>query len=218
MQTQKILKPEGKILVVCDYREKEVARELAVLGARINKTNLDVADFVCSERVAVERKSHSDFVSSIIDGRLFDQAKLMNENYKNPVIIIEGWSDRNINPNALKAAIASLIVDHKISLVNTKNKQDTAKTIYWIAEKEQHKNRKDLGIKVGKKPKDLRALQEMIVAGLPGISTVISKRLLNHFGSVEKIFSASAEELVKVEGVGKKLAARIAEVTKKKYS
>lgn len=218
MDFQKIFKPRGKTLVVCDYREREVARQLRVAGAVVNKTNLDLADFVCSDRVAIERKTHSDFVSSIIDGRVFEQARMLKREYEKPIIIIEGYSNARIKPNALKAAIASLLINFGIPLVATKNPADTARTIYWIARKEQHsKGGHDVAIKVGKKPKNVKRLQEQIVSSLPGVSAVLSKRLLQHFGTVEKIFAAEEDELRKVKGIGKKLAKRINDVVTKSY-
>lgn len=218
MQFQKIFKPRGKMLVVCDYREREVARQLKIAGAVVNKTNLDLADFICSERVAIERKTHSDFVASIIDGRLFEQARTLKEEYEKPIIIIEGYSNARINPNALKAAVASVLINFGVPLVATKNPADTARTIYWIAQKEQYgKAEREVAIKVGKKSKDVKRLQEQIVSALPGVSTVLSKRLLKSFGTVEKIFSADEGELRKVKGVGKKLAKRIRDALTKSY-
>ena len=219
MQTQKIFTPRGQTLVVCDYREQEVAQQLARLGARINKTNLEVADFVCSGNVAVERKAHSDFVSSIIDGRLFEQAKLLTENYKKPVLIIEGYSDRNINPNALYAAMATLM-QSGISLMWTKNPSDTARAVYWIAKKEQSDRimlNMDIGIKVGKKHKELKKLQEFVIASVPGVSAKLSKRLLEKFGSVEAVFAADESKLQTVDGVGKKLAKKIKDIASEEY-
>ena len=90
METQKILKP-NKVCVFADYREKEVIEHLKKLDLIVNDMDLEVGDFVLSDnRVVIERKTHSDFISSIIDGRLFEQAKTMKENFTNPIIIIEG--------------------------------------------------------------------------------------------------------------------------------
>jgi Fanconi anemia group M protein len=218
METQKILKP-NKIVIFADYREKETIEHLKKMDIILTETNLEVGDFVLSDsRVVIERKTHSDFVSSIIDGRLFEQAKTMKDNFSNPVIIIEGSSNRYINENALRAAIASLITKFNISLLNTKNSLDTAKTIYWVAKKEQEEDKHSVSIKVGKKPKETHKLQEQIVSSLPNINSVISKRLLEHFGTVEKVFSADEKELRKVKGVGKKLANRIRKILSEKYS
>jgi Fanconi anemia group M protein len=217
IETQKIFELKEKTIVISDYREKEVNKILENLGAKVNVMNLDIGDFVLSERICIERKTHSDFVSSIIDGRIFEQAKKLKENFEKPILIIEGYSNREINENALKGAIASLIVDFGISIINTSNALDTAKTIYWIAKKEQKEEKKAIAFKIGKKPKDAKKLQEEIVSSLPGVSNVISKRLLEKFGSVEKIFTAKEDELKEVKGIGEKLAKKIKKILTEKY-
>jgi len=217
MESQKIFKPKDKTVVVCDYREKEVAKALTLFGAHVNKTSLAVGDFVCSDRLVVERKDHSDFVGSIIDGRIFEQAQRMKEGFEKPVFIVEGDSNRDISMNALKAAIATLAADHGVSLISTKNPRDTALTIFWLAKKEQQGNKRDVSVRIGKKSKDEHRLQEQIVCGLPGVSTVTCRRLLENFGSVERVFSATEDELLQVKGVGKKLAKRIREILEKEW-
>jgi len=216
-EKQMLLKPEGKIVVICDYREKETIELLKKIGVNINVRSLEVGDFVCSQRIVIEKKTHSDFVSSIIDGRIFEQARGLKNNFERPIVLIEGYSTREINENALKAAIASLVVDYGISLINTKNPMDTAKTIYWIARKEQEELKHELAFKVGKKPEDRKKLKEFIISGIPGISTVLSKRLLEHFESVEKIFAADEDELRSIKGIGEKLAKKIRKILSEKY-
>jgi ERCC4-type nuclease len=217
MESQKILKPKGKVVVACDYREKEVIKYLGVFGAVINKSPLKVGDFVCSDRVVVERKEHSDFISSIIDGRIFEQAKSMKEEFEKPIFIIEGNSNRDININVVKATLATLATKFGASVISTKSPKDTALTIFWIAKREQQEEKRGISIKVGKKSKDERILQEQIVCGLPGVSTVTCKRLLDHFGTIESVFTASDQELMEVKGVGKKLASRIRKIVERDY-
>jgi Fanconi anemia group M protein len=217
METQKIFKPEGKVVVIVDYREKEVASHLKKIGAVVNVQPLEVGDFLASEKVAIERKSYDDFVSSIIDGRIFDQAREMKENFERPPLLIEGYSNREINDNALKGAVASLLLDFDVSILTSKNEYDSAKLIYWIARKEQHESGNGIGIKVGKKPKTAKQLQEFIVASIPGVSTVLAKRLLEKFGSIENIFAAEETELKEVKGIGKKLARDIKKLFTTKY-
>ncbi|MHC4751279.1 MAG: ERCC4 domain-containing protein [Planctomycetota bacterium] len=217
MQSQKIFKPKGKTTVVSDYREREVSEALKLFGAHVNKMSLAVGDFVCSDRLVVERKDHSDFVGSIIDGRIFEQAQRMREGFQKPVFIIEGNSNRDISVNALKAAVATLATNFDASVISTKNPKDTALTVFWLAKKEQQEAGREISIRVGKKPKDERRLAEQIVCGLPGVSTKICKRLLEKFGTVEGVFSASEDELIEVEGIGKKLAKRIRNVLEKEW-
>jgi Fanconi anemia group M protein len=217
METQKLLKPAGKTVIVSDYREKEIIEHLKKLGATVNEQPLEVADHVCSERVAIERKTYDDFISSIIDGRIFEQARDLKENFEKPMLVIEGYSNREINENALKGAVASLLIDFGISLLNTRNSYDTAKTIFWIAQKEQKESKFGISIRVGKKPKDTKRLQEFILSSIPGVSTVLARRLLQEFGCIERIVTADERELRKVEGIGEKLAKSIRKILTEKY-
>ncbi|MBI2084548.1 MAG: hypothetical protein HYT70_02980 [Candidatus Aenigmarchaeota archaeon] len=219
METQRILKPANKIVILADYREREVAEQLKKLGAVVNELNLKVGDFVCSDkRIVVERKTHGDFVSSIVDGRIFEQMRNMKENYDKPIVIIEGRSSREISDNALNATIASLITKFNASFISTKSLQDTAAMIYWIAKKEQEDGTYSLGFKQGKKPKDIRKLQEFILSGMHGVSNILAKRLLAHFGNIENVVNAPENELVKVKGVGRKLANNIKKLLTTNYS
>lgn len=218
METQRILRPSNKILVIADYREKEIIENLKKLGATVNEMNLKVGDFVCSsDGIVIERKTHSDFVSSIIDGRIFQQLEHLKENYEKPIVIVEGLSSREIDENALKATIASIMTKFNVSFVNTRNTLDTARMVYWLAKKEQEDTKKSLGFKQGKKPKEMKKLQEFILSSIPGISTVLSRRLLENFGSIEQVINAQEMELTKVKGVGGKLAKKIKKLLSSKY-
>lgn len=218
METQRILRPHDKVVVIADYREKEVIENLKNLGANVNEMSLKVGDFVCSDDgIVIERKTHSDFVSSIIDGRIFEQLKHLKENYEKPVIIVEGFSDREMNDNVLKATVASLIAKFNVSFVSTKNSLDTARMVYWLAKKEQEDANQTLGFKQGKKPKDTKRLQEFILSSIPGISTVLARRLLENFKSVENVVNATEDELSEIKGLGKKRATRIKKLLMNKY-
>ena len=48
-----------------------------------------------------------------------------------------------------------------------------------------------------------------LLQGLPGIGPRMAKRMLEYFGSVENVFAADEQELTRVEGIGKKKAAKI---------
>ncbi len=217
LESQKILKL-NKVSIIADYREKEIVENLKKLGAFVTEVNLQVADFVCSDgKVGIERKSHSDFISSIIDGRLFRQAKALKENFKIPIIIVEGSSNRRINENALIGALASLVTNFGVNLLTTKNPLETSKLIYWIAKKEQEEKDKFLGFRIRKKVKSDEELKELIVSSLPKINRKLARRLLKHFGSVENVFKANEFQLKKVKGIGDKLAKKIRKLISEKY-
>ena len=67
------------------------------------------------------------------------------------------------------------------------------------------------------KPKSERALQEHIVAALPGIGLGLARPLLEHFGSVQAVFMATRDDLTKVALIGPKKAQAIRDMVEKKY-
>ena len=61
----------------------------------------------------------------------------------------------------------------------------------------------------GRRPKGKRKQQLFILQGLPGVGSERAARLLDEFGSVEAVVTATREELQSVEGIGNSIAARI---------
>jgi ERCC4-type nuclease len=61
----------------------------------------------------------------------------------------------------------------------------------------------------GYRPQSKSTKQRYILQGLPGIGIKRAERLLETFGSVEGVITASCEELASVEGSGKNVAEKI---------
>ncbi|AJC72358.1 DEAD/DEAH box helicase [Thermococcus guaymasensis DSM 11113] len=215
-----VRKPKG-IVVYVDSRELRsgVPKILKELGAEIEVKTLDVADYVVSEEVGIERKSANDFIQSIIDGRLFDQVERLKRAYEKPVIIIEGelYGIRNVHPNAIRGAIASVTIDWGVPILFSSGKEETAQFIYLLAKREQEERKKEVRLRSEKKALTLAERQRLIVEGLPNVSSTLAKRLLKHFGNVERVFTATEEELKEVEGIGDKKAREIRKVITAPY-
>ncbi|MEO2152454.1 MAG: ERCC4 domain-containing protein, partial [Thermococcus sp.] len=149
-----VRKPKG-VVVYVDSRELRsgVPKILKELGAEIEVRTLDVADYVVSEEVGIERKSANDFIQSIIDGRLFDQVERLKRAYEKPVIIIEGelYGIRNVHPNAIRGAIASVTVDWGVPILFSSGKEETAQFIYLLAKREQEERKKEVRLRSEKK-------------------------------------------------------------------
>jgi len=216
IEIQRMLR-SAPITIIVDDREPGIIRKFLAEKCKVRILRLSIGDYICSERVGIERKTYDDFISSIIDGRIFEQAFVLKEAFEKPILILEGYSSREINENSLKGAVASLLVDYGLSLVQTKNPLDTAKTIYWIAKKEQEEEKSIISFRIKKKKENIKDFQEMIVASLPGVSRVLSKRLLKHFRTVERIFCARESQLKKVKGIGEKLARKIRRIVTYPY-
>ncbi len=215
-----VRKPKG-IVVYVDNRELRsgVPKHLKELGAEIDVRTLDVADYVVSEEVGIERKSANDFIQSIIDGRLFDQVERLKRAYEKPVIIIEGelYGIRNVHPNAIRGAIAAVTLDWGVPILFSSGTEETAQFIYLMAKREQEERKKEVRLRSEKKALTLAERQRLIVEGLPNVSATLAKRLLKHFGNVERVFTATEEELQEVEGIGPKKAREIRRVITAPY-
>ena len=208
-------------IVYADSREgnSKVIRHLSQMELDVKIQSMAVADYQVSDEVAIERKTAKDFVSSLIDKRLFKQARELSEEFKKPILILEGDDlySGMVNANAIRGAIASIALDFGISIIPTRNAQDTAAMIKRIAVREQNGERTPVQIRTDKKPLSLLEQQLFIVESLPNIGPVNAKNLLEHFGSVSNIINASEKDLQEVEGIGNKTAENIRHVLDSKY-
>jgi DNA excision repair protein ERCC-4 len=207
--------------IFTDKREKGsgVPERLISIGAQIFYKELTVGDYIVSSSTAIERKRDRDFIKSIFDGRLFDQVKRLSETYENPILIIEGEIFKRldeINPKAFWGALASIITNYNLKIIYTLNENQTAEIINLIAIHEQFKKGKP--ITIHKKPSlsSINEWQQYIVQSLPGIGGKLGLKLLQHFKTLRRIFTASQPELAVVIGRGK--ATRICEILDKPFT
>ncbi len=214
-------KDEKLPLVYADSREgnSNVIRYLSQMEMDVKIQSMAVADYQVSDEVAIERKTAKDFVDSMIDKRLFKQARELSEEFKRPLLILEGDDlySGMVNPNAIRGTIASIALDFGISIIPTRDAQDTAAMIKRIAIREQSGEKTNIQIRTDKKPVSLWEQQLFIIESLPNIGPVNAKNLLEHFGSVSKVINASESELMEVEGIGKITAQNIRKVIDSKY-
>ncbi len=196
--------------IIIDYREKNslVASTLIELGFEVEFTELKVADYLVNN-VAIERKTVSDFVNSIINKRIIRQLQELQQ-YENKLLIIEGvdeqelYSDdadsenRLIHPNAVRGFLLSVTIKHHIPVILTKNYEDTARYIAVLARKKE----KESSLNVTKKSLNKKERLQFILESFPGIGPKTAKKLLAHFKSIKNITNASLEELKEI--IGKK--------------
>ena len=196
--------PKQKITI--DYREKNslVASELVNHGFEIEFRELKVADYIVKD-VAIERKTVSDFTSSMINRRLIKQLEELQQ-YKNKLLIIEGIDEQElypeangVNPQAVRGFLLSILLKHKIPIIFTKDAGDTAKFIQVVANK---KTNSEISLNVNKKTLNKKEQMQFILEGFSGIGPSTAKKLLQRFSTLQNIFSAPQDELKKV--IGKK--------------
>ncbi|MCK4636792.1 MAG: DEAD/DEAH box helicase family protein [Methanomicrobia archaeon] len=217
---EKQTKIEDFVKIIVDYREKSPVVKYLSSHCLIEQKNLPAGDYLLSERVCVERKSCEDFLRSLMDRKLFQQVKNISESYEIPILIIEGenlYSQHGISANAILNAIISIILDFNVHVIFTKDPYETMLILLDIAKREQQKEKKDIPIRGNKRVMDMKENQRYIIEGLPHVSATLAERLLNYFGSVKNVFTASKEELMKVKGIGEKTAEEIIRVIEEGY-
>lgn len=201
---------QEKQKIIIDYREKNslVASELRSMGFEVEFRELKVADYLVNN-VAIERKTISDFINSIINKRIIRQLQELQQ-YENRLLLIEGieeqelYSDdaneenRMIHPNAVRGFLLSVTIKHKIPIILTKNYEDTAKYLAVLARKKE----KESSLNVTKKSLNKKERLQFILEGFPGIGPKTAKKLLEKFKTLKNISNASIEELTEV--IGKK--------------
>ncbi|MFC6874039.1 DEAD/DEAH box helicase [Halobellus marinus] len=216
---------EAETEIVVDQRELDaaVAKDLSKRdGVRTRLETLAVGDYVLSDRVAVERKSVSDFLDTLLDGErsLFEQIGDLARAYARPVLILEGeglYEERNVHPGAIRGALASLAVDFDVSVLQTGDEGETAELLLTIAEREQTERDRTVSVHGEKSAKTLAEQQEYVVSAIADIGPVTAQSLLDEFGTVEAVMTAREEDLRAVDGVGEVTAERIREVVGSEY-
>ncbi len=215
---------EVKLTIFVDSRETKsgVARFLEKAGVELKLKNLEIGDYVVSDRVCIERKSTVDFLESLINKRrnLLDQIYRLKEEYAKPLLVIEGesvYGQRDVHPNVVRAIMATIAIDLSVPIIQTKDEADTASLIYIIAKREQMPNPTVVNPH-GKKPSaSLKEQQEYFISALSNIGIVTARNLLRRFKTIEKVVTASKEELMEVENVGEKTAEHIKDVLSAEY-
>jgi ERCC4-type nuclease len=209
------------IRIIVDYRERpsQTVSELCRLGAALEFKTLKVGDYVVADEVAIERKTFDDFATSILDRRLFEQARALRDAYSRPLLLLEGRGPlkRGISEEALRGAIVSVVLDLGIPLLWAEDAYEAAKLLMTIARREQRDSSRSISLKDRRRPVTADEEKEYIVASLPMVEAATAKKLLIALKSVQAVFSASEKELMEVDGIGPKKARRIREVIGKDY-
>ena len=199
---------ENKIKIIADHREKNslVISELIENNIEVEIKNLPVADFLINN-IAIERKTVSDFLNSMINKRLVRQLEEMKQ-YPKQLLIIEGidehdiYNDDNengINPNAIRGFLLSILLKFQIPIIYTKNYEDTAKFLIILAKKQE---KSEISIRAKKKSLNKKEQLQFILEGFPGIGPSTAKKLLKKYKTLKNIINQPIEKLRKE--IGKK--------------
>ncbi len=201
--------------IVADDRERKsdvIELLLKIENVEVDIRRLSMGDYQIGKRVIIERKTLKDFAVSVIDGRIFRQMIYLANSKFEGVLILEGTSSDSIEigvtREAMQGALINVSLIMGIPVLRSKNPVETAKLLVFIAR--QIESITNGGVqRHGYQPKGIRYRQRYILQGLPKVGRERADRLLDRFGSVEAVVSASIDDLQTVDGIGKNIAEKI---------
>jgi len=206
--------------IQADHRESasKIPDLLIEEGLLVIMKQLTTGDYIINDQIIIERKTNDDFVASIMQGRLFTQcARLKKTNYRQ-MLLIEGdpyATKHAIDRNAVQGAILSVSLSWNIPVIISSDTFDSVKIITRLIMQGEKEN--FLMRRTGYKPKSTKNKVLFFLQGLPQVGPKMALQLIKKFETIHHVISATEQDLLTVEGMGKKKAARIIEFIKRDH-
>ncbi len=201
-KTSRKSSPKPIPIIIADIHEKNslVIAELSKSSQiQLQIKPLKIADYLIGQ-TAVERKTVSDLISSMISKRLIQQLKHL-QNYPQKLLIIEGdlqevlEEDTNI-AKALRGLILSIINNFQTPVIQTSDYIDTAKYLITLA-KQQLKPQTPVSLH-SRIPKTIKEQKQYVLESFPNIGPKTAEKLLKKFKTLSNTFQATEEELKEI--------------------
>jgi Fanconi anemia group M protein len=216
---RKDLEQEGPVLVVSPrIGSAGLQTSLADLGYSTDVRDLENADVIVSNRVAVAVRTVDQFIDGISDGSILASLAKMKHEYLHPILIVQGAPEGDggqAGNAAVYDALSAILSEFHMPVLSTNNANETASAIRSLEKQEMAKHAKDG--RTMQTTLDVPSRQMFLVQGLPNVSATLAQRLLEKFGSVKGIADANVEELMQVDGIGKVIAEGIHTVLRKRF-
>ena len=199
--------------LVCDYRESHVLKRLNQVVEKSNdkykdlhicKENLALGDFKIGN-LLIERKTHQDLASSILDGRYKEQCNrlselLIQDSTIKVVYIIEGnidlfFNNHNIDKDKIMSCVMTLFYEKGFQVLLTKHINETSDYLLKFCLKYYNKYNKNCEITENIQPVSSLCIQTkkkssqinkdnigiLMLCNIPYISSQIAVQLLEPF-------------------------------------
>ena len=219
--------------IVVDERERNrrVPKFLIEDGAQIDFARLSVGDYIIAPEIAIERKTISDLINSIYDGRLFIQCSDLIQFYSKPILLIEGnilnlqfenFSEKQNDEIEITVekilqiydALATVALIFRSPIIHSPSANYTSKFLIILLNKAIKSGITINGplIKRIKKGNHVQLQQLSILSSLPGVGDKLAIKLLKKFGTPSRAINASISELSLIPGFGKARAEKVKKI------
>ncbi len=208
-------------MIIVDKREKNsmIIAELVKRKLPIEIKQLEIGDYIVGDTI-IERKTKSDFISSIINKRLMEQLINMKK-FPNKLLIIEEDSSDyerkiNIHPNAIKGMILSVSLDFQTPIIQTNGYNETVDFLE-ILNKRYENGKKEISLNMKKKARSMKEQQQFVMECFPGIGPSLAKQLLNENKTLKNIINLPEEDFKKIKKLSKNKGTFIYRIINSEY-
>jgi ERCC4-type nuclease len=200
------------MIYVDDREPEEICEILERHGVEFYRKRLEIGDYLIKHgifEIGVERKDIRDYVSSIADGRLFNQCYALSSAFEKSFVFIVGeysLVEDRIDRRAFIGSLVSIALKEgggKVIPIQVRDNEEFCLALKYL--NNQVESGKIRAIPRARKGSDATAM----LMAIPGIGEERARRLLSEFGSVYRVVNASIAELMRVGGIGEKQARRI---------
>jgi len=203
--------------ILIDNRETYILDLLKEYNPKVIRLPIgDIFILKENEGVLLERKTPSDFISSLRSNRLWEQLLKMIKNdkiglykIKRRILIIHGQFD--IEDAQIFGALLEILFVYEIPIVFVNDDLEFKEFFRILVQRED----KGLNDKIPQERWYRKRFREelpekdkkiYILASLPYIGNVLAKNLFDYFGSIASVANASKKNLTNVKGIGEKRA------------
>ncbi len=186
----------------------------AMPQVHIEVTPLHMGDYDVGgdPRRVFERKTGSDFLSSLAQGRLFAQLTALLASDFAPILLLEGdplrLSHSQMRSESIRGALTYITAILHVPILPSSGPADSAHLVYAAA-KQCQVGYATPGPSAGRRGAALSEQQMQIVLSLPGIGRVTARALCARFRSLHDLLNADAATLATVPGISTARAAAL---------
>lgn len=209
---------KGKFCV--DIRESQSridgVREAFSDDIEVRVEVFQVADYFWKNKLGIEHKTAKDFIGSIKDERLFQQAEELKENFTHAIILVSSTYEellaapRGMNPESLRGAVASLFTRRGVPVFFVGDEKEFARTAFRLWKKASKGG--PIDYTPVRKSSTTKDSQKHLLRSLPEVGEKKADRLLEEYGSPLKAIRAYKRWEDEVHGFGEETTGKIKDV------
>ena len=213
------------MLVQIDSREKDRIQSASEYykqqGLEVEVCELEVGDYIFDHKVCFEMKLIPDFIASIQEGRVFNQAITMAENYDWSFVMIHGDLYQRTKAIIQSKDYIPMNIEQYIGSISSLNRYTTVlqcynhviQEAYFTMMKQAEKCLSNRPIVKKFERKDKNPAFNYLAYCVYGISGKKAEKIVKELelSSLEDLLYLDHNRLTNITGIGPKLASRILE-------